>query len=281
MIASQAGVLPVKLMCRAAGVSRSGYYAASRRPESRRARENRCLTVEIRAIHQESRKTYGSPRVWAELRARGLRCSRNRVARLMQRAGIQAVMRRRYRHTLDSKHDYPVAPNVLGQDFRVESRNRVWLTDITYIPTEEGWLYLSAVLDLHSRRAVGWSMAARIDRQLTMAALEMALGRRRPAAGLVHHSDQGGQYACWDYQRLLADNGLECSMSRRGNPYDNAAMESFFKTLKVELVYRCRFQTREEAKAAVVDYIETFYNCRRRHSALGYLSPAEYEEVKQ
>jgi transposase InsO family protein len=237
--------------------------------------------VEIRAIHEQSRKTYGSPRVWAELRSRGLRCSRNRVARLMQQAGIAAVMRRRYRHTVDSKHDYPVAPNVLAQDFRVTAMNRVWLTDFTYIWTEEGWLYLGVVLDLASRRVVGWSLSSRADRQLTMAALAMALGRRRPLVGLIHHSDQGGQYACWDYQRMLADNGFECSMSRRGNPYDNAAMESFFKTLKVELVYRRRFATREEAKTAIAEYIELFYNCRRRHSALGYLSPAEYETVRQ
>lgn len=269
------------IRCRALDVSRSGYYAWRRRPESNRARTNRCLVVEIRAIHEQSRRTYGSPRVWAELRSRGLRCSRNRVARLMQRAGIRAVMRRRYRHTQDSKHDYPVAPNVVGQDFRVTAVNRVWLTDITYIWTEEGWLYLGVVLDMHSRRAVGWALSARADRQLTMSALAMALGRRRPLVGLIHHSDQGGQYACYDYQRLLSDNGLECSMSRRGNPYDNAVTESFFKTVKVELVYRRRFETREEAKAAVVDYIETFYNCRRRHSALGYLSPAEYEEVRQ
>lgn len=274
-------MLPVKLMCRSAGVSRSGYYASRVRPESRRARESRCLLVEIRAIHQQSRKTYGSPRIWAELRAKGLRVGRNRVCRLMQTAGVLAVMRRRYRHTQDSRHDYPVAPNVLGRDFRVAGADRVWLTDITYVPTEEGWLYLSAVLDLCSRRVVGWSLSARIDRQLTIAALGMALGRRRPAAGLVHHSDRGGQYACWDYQRLLKSHGLECSMSRRGNPYDNAAMESFFKTLKVELIYRRRFATREEAKAAIVEYIETFYNCRRRHSALGYLSPAEYEAVRQ
>jgi len=269
------------IRCKALGVSRSGYYAWRCRPESDRARENRCLEVEIRAIHERSRRTYGSPRVWAELRSRGLRCSRNRVARLMQHAGIAAVMRRRYRHTLDTRHDYPVAPNVLGQDFRVSGVNRVWLTDITYIWTEEGWLYLGVVLDLASRRVVGWALSARADRQLTMAALEMALGRRRPLVGLIHHSDQGGQYACWDYQRMLADHGFECSMSRRGNPYDNAAMESFFKTLKVELVYRRRFATREEAKTAIAEYIELFYNCRRRHSALGYLSPAEYEAVRQ
>lgn len=268
-------------MCRVAGVSRSGYYASRIRPESQRARENRCLTVGIRTIWDESRKTYGSPRVHAELRARGIRCSANRIARLMQVAGIRAVMRRRYRHTADTRHDYPVAPNRLERSFLVEGKNLVWSTDITYIWTEEGWLYLAVVLDLCSRRVVGWALGSRVDGGLAVAALAMALGRRRPEAGLLHHSDQGSQYACYAYQRLLRDHGLVASMSRRGNPYDNAVVESFFKALKVELVYRRRFSNREEAEAAVVEYIETFYNCRRRHSALGYLSPAEYEEVRQ
>ena len=190
-------------------------------------------------------------------------------------------MRRRYRHTADSRHDYPVAPNRLERSFLVDGKNRVWSTDITYIWTEEGWLYLAVVLDLHSRRVVGWALGGRINGALAASALAMALGRRRPEAGLLHHSDQGSQYACYEYQRLLRDHGLVASMSRRGNPYDNAVVESFFKALKVELVYRCRFATREQAEAAVVEYVETFYNCRRRHSALGYLSPAEYEEVKQ
>ena len=271
----------MKQMCRQAGVSRSGYYASRARPDSQRARENRCLLVQIRETYEVSRRVYGSRRIHAELRGRGLRCSINRVARLMRQAGVRAVMRRQYRHSADSRHDYPVAPNILERDFRVEGMNRVWLTDITYIPTEEGWLYLGVVLDLHSRRVVGWSAGDRQDRRLTLGALEMALGLRRPAAGLIHHSDRGGQYACWDYQKLLSSSGLTCSMSRRGNPYDNAVMESFFKTLKVELVYRRRFGTREEARAAIAEYIELFYNCRRRHSALGYLSPAEYEEVRQ
>ena len=281
MIASQTGSLPVRLMCAAAGASRSGYYASLRRPESQRARENRCLTVAVRTIWAESRKTYGSPRVHAELRARGIRASLNRIARLMEVAGIRAVMRRRYRHTTESRHDYPVAPNRLERNFLVDARDRVWATDITYIWTEEGWLYLAVVLDLHSRRVVGWATSSRIDGALAASALAMALGRRRPPSGLLHHSDQGSQYACSDYQQLLKSHGLVCSMSRRGNPCDNAVVESFFKALKVELIYRCRFAGREEAKAAVVEYIETFYNCRRRHSALGYRSPAEYEAIKQ
>jgi putative transposase len=281
LIASQAGMLPVRLMCRAIGVSRSGYYASQVRPESQQARENRCLTVTARTIWDESRKTYGSLRIHAELRARGIRCSRNRVVRLMQASGIRAVMRRRYRYTADSRHDYPVAPNRLERSFLVDVRDRVWATDTTYIWTESGWLHLAVVLDLHSRRVIGWALSGRNDGELTAGALEMALGRRRPQAGLLHHSDQGSQYACFRYQRLLREHGLVPSMSRKGNPYDNAVVESFFKALKVELVYRCRFATREEATAAVVEYIESFYNCRRRHSALGYLSPAEYEEVKQ
>ena len=268
----------MSLKCRALRLARSGYYAHRRRPESSWEVANRALLTRIRLVYEQSRRTYGSRRVRAELAQSGTRCSVNRVARLMQRAGIQAVMRRRYRHTQDTRHDYPVAPNRLGRDFRVEGRNRVWLTDITYVPTEEGWLYLSVVLDMRSRRAVGWAMSCRIDRQLTIAALGMALGRRRPVSGLIHHSDRGSQYACYDYQQLLSSNGLICSMSRRGNPYDNAVTESFFKTLKVELVYRRRFGTREEAKTAIAEYIELFYNCRRKHSALGYKSPAEYEE---
>lgn len=272
---------PVKLMCRAAGVSRSGYYASRRRPQSRRAGQDRCLTTAIRAIFKESRKTYGSPRVWAELRDRGIRCGRKRVERLMRCGKIVAVRRQSVRPADEASHSWPVAPNVLDGNFRVEWPDRVWVSDISYIPTDEGWLYLAVVLDLCSRRVVGWATDPRRDRRLSCSALEMALGRRRPRRGLLHHSDQGGQYACWDYQQLLEDNGLRCSMSRRGNPYDNAAMESFFKTLKTELVHRRRFATREEAKAAIVEYIETFYNCRRRHSALGYLSPAEYEAVRQ
>jgi transposase InsO family protein len=199
----------------------------------------------------------------------------------MQTAGIRAVARRRYRHTTDSKHDYPVAPNILERNFRVAGPDQVWLTDITYIPTEEGWLYLSAVMDLHSRRIIGWGMSNRVDRELTLDALLMALGRRRPAAGLLHHSDRGSQYACYDYQKLLGSRGMTCSMSRKGDPYDNAAMESFFRTLKVELVYRDRFRYREEAKGVLVEYIELFYNQQRRHSALGYLSPAEYERQQK
>jgi putative transposase len=267
----------VSLMCRAAGLSRSGFYAWRKRPESQREIANRRLTVEIKAVYEESRQTYGSLRVHADLHKRGIPCSLNRVVRLMRLEEIEGIVPRRFVTTTNSDHDHPIAPNRLDRCFQVSERNRVWVTDITYIPTGEGWLYLSVVMDLHSRRIVGWAFSRRIDHRLTLDALEMALGRRRPEPGLLHHSDRGSQYTCADYQQLLRQRELTVSMSRRGNPYDNAVMESFFRTLKVELVYRCRFETREEGKSALVEYIEIFYNQQRRHSALGYLSPAEYE----
>jgi transposase InsO family protein len=217
--------------------------------------------------------------MYAELRKRHIRCSVNRIARLMKQHGIVAVQHRKYRPTTDSKHDFPVAPNRLGRNFETEQRNRIWVADITYIPTDEGWLYLATELDLYSHRIVGWSLSSRISRQLVLDAIEMAVGLRRPGTGLIHHSDRGVQYACGDFQKLLKRHSMVPSMSRKGDPYDNAVAESFFRTLKVELVYRRRFRTRAEAKAAIVEYIELFYNRRRRHSSLDYLSPAEYEEL--
>jgi len=216
---------------------------------------------------------------YAELRKRGIRCSVNRIARLMKQHGIVAVQHRKYRPTTDSGHSFPVAPNRLGRNFEADQRNRVWVADITYIPTDEGWLYLATELDLYSHRIVGWSLSSRISRQLVLDALEMAVGLRRPGPGLIHHSDRGVQYACGDFQKLLKRHGMVPSMSRKGNPYDNAVAESFFRTLKVELVYLRRFRTRAEAKAAIVEYVELFYNRWRRHSSLDYLSPAEYEEL--
>ena len=272
---------PVSLMCRALDLSRSGFYAWRRRPESRRAVVNRRLMVEIKSIHQASLQTYGSPRMHFELRTKGIRCSLNRTARLMQQAGVHAVIHRRFCLTTDSDHDYPVAANILNRQFAVSEPNRAWVVDITYIATDEGWLYLAATMDLHSRRIVGWAFSNRIDRELTMSALRMALGRRQPGPELLHHSDRGSQYACHDYQDLLSSRGVICSMSRRGNPYDNAVMESFFRTLKAEWVNRHHFDTREEGKSELVKYIELFYNARRRHSALGYLSPAEYERQSE
>ena len=221
---------------------------------------------------------YGSRRVHAELRKHNICCGLNRVARLMKLHGLAGVQHRGFRVTTNSKHDYPIAPNRLGRDFRVTRPDRIYVADISYIPTEEGWLYLATEMDLFSHRIVGWSLSGRLTRELALSALGMAVGLRRPGPGLIHHSDQGVQYACGDFQRLLARHRMLPSMSRRGNPYDNAVAESFFRTLKVELIYRRRFRTRAEAKAAIVEYIELFYNRRRLHSSLGYLSPVEYEE---
>jgi putative transposase len=239
------------------------------------------MLVQIKEQFERSRRTYGSRRIYRALKERRIRCGRHRVARLMRQYDIVAVQRRKYRPTTDSKHDYPVAPNLLGRGYRAARQDRVYVADISYIPTDEGWLYLATELDLCSHRVVGWSLSSRMSRQLVMDALEMALGRRRPGPGLIHHSDRGVQYACGDFQRLLRRHGMKPSMSRKGDPYDNAVAESFFKTLKVELVYRRRFRTREEARAAIAEYIEVFYNGQRQHSTLGYLSPVEYEKRLQ
>lgn len=268
---------PVSLLCRVLGVSRSGYYAWCRRPVSRRAQANRRLLVAIRVAHAASRGTYGSPRIHAELCAQGEPCGRHRVARLMRQHGIRAKQARRFRVTTDSAHGRPVAPNLLARRFDAPGINRRWVTDLTYIPTHEGWLYVAVVLDLYSRRVVGWAMQPRMSQELVLAALRMAVEQRRPPEGLVHHSDQGGQYAGPAYQAWLARHGIRPSMSRRGDCWDNAVAESFFKTLKTELVYHRTYRTRAEASADLFDYIERFYNRRRRHSYLGYRSPADYE----
>lgn len=272
------GELGVRERCGLLGVSRSGYYAWCRRAVSRRLRENGRLVLEIREIHRASRHCYGSPRVHAELKARGVVCGRKRVARLMRLYGIRARHRRKYRHTTDSRHSYPVAENLLNRCFTVSSPDTVWASDITYIPTREGWLYVATVMDLYARRIVGWSMGDRVSRRLTMSAMRMALMGRRPSPGLIHHSDRGSQYACTDYREMLERNGIRCSMSRKGDCYDNAGMESFFSSMKREWVFGKDYQTRSEAKADLFEYIEIFYNRRRRHSTLGYLSPAEFEE---
>jgi putative transposase len=277
-VAAHLGRLPVGRRCEIAELPRSSYYASRNRPESRRARRNRYMLVNIKAVWEGSERLYGSRRVHAELQRKRICCGLNRVAQLMKQHGLAGVQRRGFRVTTDSEHGYPVAQNLLCRDFRVERRDRVYVADISYIPTDEGWLYLATEMDLCSHRIVGWALSSRLTRQLALSALAMALGRRQPKPGLIHHSDQGVQYACSDFQRLLARHGLVPSMSRKGNPYDNAVAESFFRTLKVELVYRRRFRTRAEASAAIVEYIELFYNRRRLHSSLGYLSPAEYEE---
>ncbi|NNC16696.1 IS3 family transposase [Corallococcus exiguus] len=278
-IHAQKASMSVAFMCHQLGVSRSGYYAWAKRPESQRQKSDRELAVEVTAIHQESRGTYGSPRVHAELRARGRRVSEKRVARLMRREGLAARSRRRFVRTTDSKHAHPVAPNIVARDFLPPAPNCTWAGDITYVWTAEGWLYLSVVLDLFSRRVVGWSMSESIDRQLVLAALDMALaGREAPA---LHHSDRGSQYASDDYRERLATSGITCSMSRKGNCWDNAVVESFFSSLKMELVHPRSFRTREEARLVLFEYIEVFYNRRRRHSSLGYVSPAEYERTAE
>lgn len=277
-IRNHRGTFPVSLLCEALEVGRSGFYAWLYRPESPRSIENRRLLVDIRVIHAQSRRTYGSPRVHAELRAKGHGYGKHKIARLMREHQIVTVHKRKFKATTDSKHHLPVAENKLARRFTVTAPNRSWVSDITYVPTREGWLYLAVTLDLYHRQVVGWGMGRQIDRQLVMDAFTMALKRRSPDTGLLHHSDRGSQYASADFQSLLVAHGVQCSMSRKGNCWDNAVAESFFHTLKVELVYHRRYQTRKEAREDIFDYIEVFYNRQRRHSSLGYLSPAEFEK---
>lgn len=274
---ANAGRFRIGWLAKALDVSKSGYYAWLRRPASSRERENRRLTVEVNAVHQASKQIYGSPRIQAELTAKGISCSRNRVARLMKEQGIRAKSKRKFRVTTDSKHSLPVAPNLLNRNFSADRPNQAWLSDITYIPTREGWLYLAAVLDLHSRRIVGWAMSNRMKRQLVIDALLMAIWHRKPDKGLLHHSDRGSQYCSQEYQNLLKRHGFACSMSRNGDCWDNAPMESFFHTLKTELIHHRKYKSRQEAILDIFNYVELFYNPKRRHSSLGYKSPAEYE----
>src|SRR3954453_20748794 len=251
---------PVRLMCRVLDVSSSGFYDWLGRPGSPRAVENRALVPKIQAIHGDSRRTYGSPRVHASLQDAGYRIGRHRVARRMRDNDSRAKTNRKFRVTTDSRHDHPVAPNRLDRQFTVAAPNTVWVADISYIPTREGWLYLAVVLDLFSRQVVGWAMDQQMPQELTLAALDMALQRRRPLPGCMHHSDRGSQYAAGDYQKKLAEHGIVCSMSRKGNCWDNAPMESFFHTLKTELVHHRDYLTRDEARRDIFEYIEVFYN---------------------
>jgi putative transposase len=278
-IRAHQGQFPVEWMCRTLRVSRSGYYAWRDRPPSPRAQRQAALTEQIRQAHRQSRGTYGSPRVHRWLAARGVCCSENTVAKLMRRAGVRAKTSRRFVvRTTDAGHGHPVAANVLDRHFRPERPDRVWAGDITYIATEEGWLYLAVVLDLYSRKVVGWATADHLRAELVGQALRMALRHRHPAGPLLHHSDRGVQYAGTDYQALLAAWGLEVSMSRTGDCYDNAVVESFFGTLKQELVYHESYPTREAARRSLFEYIEVFYNRQRLHSTLDYQSPAQYED---
>lgn len=268
----------IAALCRAFGVHRAGYYAWLGRGMSRRCQEDAQLTELIRAEHQRSRQTYGRPRLCEALRRKGKRHSAKRIARLMRAAGLVGRKKKRfYPRTTDSNHGHPVAPNRLAQTGKVTQPNQIWVTDLTYVKTQEGWLYVSAIMDLFSRRIVGWAFADNLNTTLPLRALRMAVQRRHPSAGLIHHSDRGCQYASADYRSCLSSHGLDPSMSRAGNCYDNAAMESFWSTLKLELIYRTRFSTRSQAQLAIFDYIETFYNPKRLHSALDYNSPVDFE----
>jgi len=271
---------PVRMMCATLELSVSGYYAWRTRPQSRRAVDNRALLEEIRRVHADSSGIYGSPRVHATLRRRGRRVGRSRIERLMRQAGLRglAALPRRVR-TTDSRHTYPIAPNRLGRNFVARRPGQVWLADLTYIATGEGWLYLAAVLDLHTRKIVGWSMRERLYTEIALEALNMVIERQRPAPGLIHHSDRGIQYAAEAYRLALARYGITPSMSGKGNCLDNAPMESFFHTLKTERVHHRVYTTRAEARRDLFLYIEGFYNPRRLHSALGYISPAQAEKM--
>ena len=268
---------PIRPMCRVLAVSPAGYYAWRDRPESRRAKQNRTLLSIIRVLHRESRETYGSPGIWSALSKQGHAVGKQRVARLMRQAGLRAKTVKPWRATTQSNHRWPVAENTLNRQFAVAQPNRVWAGDITYVWTTEGGLYLAVILDLYSRAVIGRAMGQRLTGELAEHALLMALTIRQPQAGLRHHSDRGSQYATTRYQQLLTTHGITPSMSRTGNCWDNACVESFFGTLKREFVYHRRYVTREEATQDIFEYIEVFYNRKRRHSTLGCDSPAEFE----
>jgi transposase InsO family protein len=268
----------VTRMCRVLQVSRSGFYAWQRRAESPRAQVNRALLDRIRILHQQTREAYGARKMWHLLQREGVACGRHRVARLRRLAGLVAWRRRRYVRTVQARHEVPAIPNRLARQFNVPAKNRVWAGDLTFIPTRAGWLYVAVLLDLYSRRVVGWAMSEGQSPTVVIEAWLMAWRQRRPAAGLLHHSDQGKQYTASLYQTLLARRGVILSLSRKGNCYDNAPVESFFSTLKNELVRQRQFQNQAEARHAIFEYIEGFYNRQRLHQALGYRSPEEFEQ---
>lgn len=266
-------------MCQTVEISTSGYYAFKNRPNSNRQLANEALLFEIRRIYWQNKGTYGSRRIWDQLRNKEqISCSLNRVSSLMRNNGIVAIHKRKFKVTTHSKHNKPVWPNILNRNFRVEKPNAVWVTDITYIWTEEGWLYLAVMLDLYSRSVVGLAMDKTIADSLTLQALKQAIARRNPPEGLICHSDRGSQYAGNNFKALLSQHGIIGSMSKKGDCWDNAVAESFFHTLKVELASRYRFKTREEAKMRIFEYVEMYYNTKRAHSTLGYLSPFDYEK---
>jgi putative transposase len=278
LIAAQRATFPVRVLCDVMGVSPAGYYAWRGRPECPRKTANRALLIEIRRLHMAHRRRYGAPRIHAALRAEGHTTSRGRVERLMRHHGIRAIMPRQFRLcTTDSRHDLPVAPNRLGQKFAAERPNQVWLADITYVPTEKGWLYLAVVLDLFTRKIVGWAMRDHLRTELTIAALTMAIKQQKPPPGLIHHSDRGSQYAAPGYRKVLTAARMIPSMSRKGNCWDNAPMESCIGTIKTELVHQACYPTRDAARHDLFAYIEGYYNRQRLHSALGYITPEQAE----
>jgi putative transposase len=269
---------PVTVLCSVLDVSRAGFYAWRSRPESPRSVANNALLDDIKRVHRDNHECYGSPRVHRELKAQGRGASRGRIERLMRRHGVRAIMARpRWVRTTDSRHGLPIAPNLLDRNFTAAAPKQVWLADITYVETGEGWLYLSTVMDLYSRRIVGWTMRDHMRTELPLAALQMAVAAQRPNAGLIHHSDRGVQYASHAYRTALVANGITASMSRKGNCYDNAPTESFFHTLKTERVHHRQYATSAEAQRDIFAYIEGFYNRTRRHSSIGYISPIEME----
>ena len=279
-IQAHANIWHVVTMCRVLEVSKAGYYAWEKRPLCERVKQDRVLSAKICEIQRQVKQRYGSPRVRMELRALGFPCGKHRVARLMREAGVSAKSAPRWRTTTQSNHAEPIAPNLVDRQFALEQNPRMdqtWAADITYIPTREGWLYLAVILDLASRRVVGWALRTRLDQELALAALRMALQHRRPGSG-VHHSDRGVQYASRAYQELLRAHGFSCSMSRRGNCWDNAVVESFFAALTKELLNDGTFASRPQASRELFEFIEVWYNRRRRHSTLGYRSPVEFEE---
>lgn len=277
-VAESQNTYSVTALCRVLKISRCGYYAARSRPPSRRARTNAELLQRIRRIHATSRENYGAVKTLNALRTEGIDCGLKRVARLRRLHGIEAKRRRRFKQAYAARHSEPPAPNLLERDFTATTRDRVWATDITFIPTREGWLYVAVVIDLYSRRVVGWSMQQRINLSLALEALTMALRNRTPNPGLVHHSDRGQLYLATAYRDLLNAHGMIQSMSKKGDCYDNAVVESFFSNLKNELTWHRSFQTRDEARRAIFDYIELFYNRERLHQTLDYVSPMRYEE---
>ncbi len=268
---------PVKKMCQTFDISRSAYYNWLNKPLSHHQEKDRELIHHIKKIFDESDSTYGHRRVKKELKKKGIKTSNHRVRRLMREHGLISVLKIKYKATTNSNHNYPVAPNLLEKNFKAEEANQKWVGDITYIPTQEGWLYLAAVEDLYHKKIVGWALDSRMKKQLTLKAIDQAITQENPAKGLIFHSDRGSQYAAYDYQDKLRNHGIKQSMSAKGDCYDNACIESFFATLKKDLVHRRRFKTREEAKVAIINYIETWYNSKRSHSSLGYMSPMEFE----